>query len=367
MMVEYGEAFWGPRWALAVRCPRRQSPRRHAVAALRHLRHGRPPARRDGRGGGRGRLDVRRDARRRARLPGRALRRRPRGRPRAGRGRARRAPRSSRRRSRACVGRRPDARGAGARDEATRPRRSSATPGPARGRRPRRRGRPALQFTRRNLLVLAAFLLAALAALYFLLPQLAGLDDTWRRIEDGRPAWLGAAFLFTCGMFAGYVALFRGIYAGVTDRDATGGRATRSPWRAWPRRGCSRPAARAGWCSRRGPCAARAWPSGPWPTRRWPSSSCTYFPYVVAVVVCGFGLHWGLFAGTDPFAFTFVPAVIGLIAMLVCLALAVRADRPRAPARAVRRRARAASGGSPSSSPRRPPRCRRACARRSAT
>jgi uncharacterized protein (TIRG00374 family) len=49
----------------------------------------------------------------------------------------------------------------------------------------------------------------------------------------------------------------------------------------------------------------------------------TYFPYVGAVVICGFGLHWGLFEGADPFAFTFVPAVIGLLAMLTCLALTI--------------------------------------------
>ena len=37
----------------------------------------------------------------------------------------------------------------------------------------------------------------------------------------------------------------------------------------------------------------------------------TYLPYVVAVIVCGFGLHWGLFSGADPFSLTFVPAVVG--------------------------------------------------------
>jgi uncharacterized membrane protein YbhN (UPF0104 family) len=43
---------------------------------------------------------------------------------------------------------------------------------------------------------------------------------------------------------------------------------------------------------------------------------------VLAVVICGFGLHWGVLEGPDPFAFTFVPAVIGVIAMLICVALA---------------------------------------------
>ena len=49
---------------------------------------------------------------------------------------------------------------------------------------------PRLQFTARNVLVLGGFLVASIAALYYLLPQLAGLDDTWHRIEDGSPYWM---------------------------------------------------------------------------------------------------------------------------------------------------------------------------------
>src|SRR5919107_1758404 len=48
----------------------------------------------------------------------------------------------------------------------------------------------------------------------------------------------------------------------------------------------------------------------------------TYLPYAVAVVVCGFGLHWGLFAGEDPFSLTFVPAVVGVVLLAIALAVA---------------------------------------------
>ena len=61
---------------------------------------------------------------------------------------------------------------------------------------------PRLQFTARNLLVLGGFLVASLAALYYLLPQIAGLEDTWHRIEDGSPWWMFVALVFTgerCG------------------------------------------------------------------------------------------------------------------------------------------------------------------------
>src|SRR5919199_1696088 len=50
---------------------------------------------------------------------------------------------------------------------------------------------------RRSVLTLCGFLFAALAALYFLLPKLAGLHDTWRRIENGSPWWMALALAFT--------------------------------------------------------------------------------------------------------------------------------------------------------------------------
>ena len=69
-----------------------------------------------------------------------------------------------------------------------------------------------LDFSGRAVLTLCGFLVAALAALYFLLPKLAGLQDTWNRIENGSPWWMAAALVLTVGMFAGYGAMFRGIF-----------------------------------------------------------------------------------------------------------------------------------------------------------
>jgi uncharacterized membrane protein YbhN (UPF0104 family) len=172
--------------------------------------------------------------------------------------------------------------------------------------------RPALQITTRNMVGLAAFLLAALAALYFLLPQLAGLDDTWNRIGDGRPLWTLAALLLTFGMFGGYVAMFRGVFV--------------------------RAGSRIGWAASyqitmAGLAASRLFAAGgagglvltAWALRRSGMRKrtvadktisflvLTYLPYAVAVIVCGFGLHWGLFSGADPFTLTFVPAVAATI------------------------------------------------------
>ena len=182
--------------------------------------------------------------------------------------------------------------------------------------------RPFLQITRRNVLALAGFLLAAILALYFLLPQLAGLDETWHRIGDGRPEWTAAALLATFGMFAGYVAMFRGVFV--------------------------RGGTRIGWAvsyeiTMAGLAASRLFAAGgagglvltAWALRRsgMPKRTVadktiaflvlTYLPYAIAVVICGFGLHWGLFRGSDPFSLTFVPAVVAVVLLVAALAIAL--------------------------------------------
>ena len=172
--------------------------------------------------------------------------------------------------------------------------------------------RPALHLTKRGVVTLVAFLAASIAALYLLLPQLAGLDDTWKRIERGRPEWLISALFFTCGMFAGYVAMFRGIFAHASESGV------RIGWRA------SYEITMAGFAASRlfaaggaGGLVLMAWALGRAGMRKRTVADktisflvLTYFPYAVAVVVCGFGLHWGLFEGNDPFSLTMVPAIV---------------------------------------------------------
>ena len=182
--------------------------------------------------------------------------------------------------------------------------------------------RPSLHVTRRNVLVLAGFLFASIVGLYFLLPQIAGLDDTWNRIGDGRPEWTAAALLLTIGMFAGYVAMFRGVFV--------------------------RGGSRIGWAASyeitmAGLAASRLFAAGgagglvltAWALRRsgMPKRDVadktiaflvlTYLPYAVAIVICGFGLHWGIFSGRDPFSLTFVPAVVALVLLVLALAIAL--------------------------------------------
>jgi hypothetical protein len=46
---------------------------------------------------------------------------------------------------------------------------------------------PRLQANWHNLVLFGVFVVLALAVLYFFLPRLAGLEDTWNRIEEGNP------------------------------------------------------------------------------------------------------------------------------------------------------------------------------------
>jgi len=54
---------------------------------------------------------------------------------------------------------------------------------------------PRLDLSARNLVGFAIFVVLAIVALYFLLPQVAGLEETWHRLEDGSPACRGSALL----------------------------------------------------------------------------------------------------------------------------------------------------------------------------
>jgi uncharacterized membrane protein YbhN (UPF0104 family) len=183
---------------------------------------------------------------------------------------------------------------------------------------------PRLEFSARSLLTLGGFLIASLAALYFLLPKLAGLQDTWHRIEDGSPYWMIVALVFTVGMFGGYVAMFRGVFL-------RAGAGTHIGWRA------SYQITLAGLAASRifaaggaGGLVLQAWAlrRAGMPKRRVADTTLsflilTYFPYVVALIVVGLGLRMGIFPGEAPFALTVVPAIFAGIALAVGLAIAL--------------------------------------------
>ena len=180
---------------------------------------------------------------------------------------------------------------------------------------------PRLRVTRRVLISGVVFILLALAFLYFVLPQIAGLDETWRRIEQGDPWWLAGALLFTILSFAGYVLLFQFVYVRAGSRIDL--RASYQITMA------SLAATRLLAAGGAGGIALTAWAlgrSGMRPREVADSTivflTLTYAVYMAALVFVGLGLHFGLLEGPDPFGMTVIPAIFGAVCFAVFGALA---------------------------------------------
>jgi uncharacterized protein (TIRG00374 family) len=201
---------------------------------------------------------------------------------------------------------------------------------------------PRLRVTRRTLILGFVFVVAALAFLYFGLPQIAGLEDTWRRIEHGDPWWLAIALLFTALSFGGYVVLFEYVYVTAGSRidlrtsyQIT--MASLAATRVFAAGGAGGIALTA-WALRRSGMSAR----------KVADSTVvflclTYVVYMAALVLGGLGLYYDVLEGPGPIGVTLVPAIFGAVAIGVFLLLALiptdierrmhewstRNDRPR--------------------------------------
>ncbi|MGH2841515.1 MAG: lysylphosphatidylglycerol synthase transmembrane domain-containing protein, partial [Solirubrobacteraceae bacterium] len=146
------------------------------------------------------------------------------------------------------------------------------------------------------------------------------LEDTRDKFGEGNRVWLGAAFIFTILSFGGYMLMFRGIFIGD---------GTRIDWRA------SYEITMAGLAATRlfaaggaGGIALTAWALRRAGMRRREVADktlafliLTYAVYMVALVVCGFGIYFGLLPGPRKFAVTVIPAVFGIIVIAIALAL----------------------------------------------
>src|SRR5688500_1657004 len=175
---------------------------------------------------------------------------------------------------------------------------------------------PRLRVTRRMLLLGIFFIVATIAFLYFVLPQIAGLEETWNRIHQGDPWWLALAFGFTLASFAGYIILFHHVYVRAGSRIDL--RVSYLITLA------SLAATRLFAAGGAGGIAMTAWALGRsgMPRRQVADSTVaflvlTYVVYMLALVVFGIGLRTGLFEGPAPFAITVVPAMLGATAIVV--------------------------------------------------
>ena len=182
---------------------------------------------------------------------------------------------------------------------------------------------PRLDLSARNLVGFAVFVVLALVALYFLLPQVAGLEETWHRLEDGSPFWLGLALLFTFGMFGGYVLLFHGVFA----RAAAGRLTLRESYQICM---AGLAATRLFSAGGAGGIVLTAWAlrAAGLPRRVVADKTVgflvlTYLVYTVALILFGYGLRFGVFPGPDPFTMTVIPATLALVLTVLGLSIAL--------------------------------------------
>ena len=160
--------------------------------------------------------------------------------------------------------------------------------------------------------MLVAFIIVTLVALYLLLPRLAGINQTWGRLQHGDPIWLGAAAGVELLSIVGYAILFRTVF---------GRGMRRLDWRASiqiPLAGIAaiRLIAAAG----AGGVAVTAWALGRAgmesrviACRMVANLIVQYAVYVGAIFVFGIGLGLGLLPGHGPFELTLLPALLCVV------------------------------------------------------
>jgi uncharacterized protein (TIRG00374 family) len=181
---------------------------------------------------------------------------------------------------------------------------------------------PTVPITRARLLVVSALIVVALVGLYFLIPKLAGLKQTWGQLRRGDPLWLAAGAALELLSIAGYATLFRTVF---------GRGVPRIDWRVSlqiPLAGIAaiRLVAAAG----AGGVAVTAWALGRAgmsaeviACRMVASLVVQYSVYLGALIVCGLGLWAGLFPGGGSFALTIVPAAFAGVLVVAVLSLAL--------------------------------------------
>ncbi len=169
---------------------------------------------------------------------------------------------------------------------------------------------PRITVSRRALVLGAIFVVLCIGFLAFVLPQIAGLGDTWQQVKQGEPGWLLIAGLFTILSFGGYVALFQGVYVsgGLRLTFAESYQITMAglaATRVFAAGGAGGIALTA-WALRRAGMPRRAVAD-----QTLAFLTLTYAVYMIALVVCGLGLYLGIFPGSDDWAITLLPACIG--------------------------------------------------------
>ncbi len=180
---------------------------------------------------------------------------------------------------------------------------------------------PRVRFTRGRLLAFVTFVVSSLAFLYFVLPKLLGLQETWNRLQRGDVWWLALAAALTVLSFAAYVWLFRGVFVRGDSRIGWAASyeitmAGLAATRLFAAGGAGGVALTA-WALRRAGLGPRTVAS-----RMIAFLVLLYGVYMAALVIDGLGLYVGVFPGPAPFAITVVPAIFGAVVITLFLAMA---------------------------------------------
>lgn len=175
--------------------------------------------------------------------------------------------------------------------------------------------------TRRRLVVGSLLTVLAVVGLYFLIPKLAGLNQTWGQLKHGNPLLLVVGSGLEMLSVAGYAVLFRTVF---------GRGMPRIDWRASiqiPFAGIAAirllAAAGAGGVAVTVWALRRAGMSGPVIACRMVASYVVQYSfYLGSLAVFGLGLGIGVFSGGGPFELTILPAALsaGAFALVASMA-----------------------------------------------
>lgn len=170
---------------------------------------------------------------------------------------------------------------------------------------------------------------AIVVGIYFLLPMLVGVEDGIETLARGEPVWIGVAVALSLAMFFSYVALFRGVVGEHTVHLA---------WRE------SYQITMAGLAATRlfsaggaGGIVLTYWALRKAGMRRKQSAGrmvaflvLLYAVYMLALIVAGTLLHFGVLPGPAPMGLTLIPALIagGMVLVFLLIAL-IPADLER--------------------------------------
>ena len=184
---------------------------------------------------------------------------------------------------------------------------------------------PTLFGARNRFAQTAVGVLVLVAAIYFLLPRALDLDDAFGKLDEGDPVWIAIGFAFTVGMFAAYVALFRGV---------VGSHVVRLRWResyeiTMAGLAATRLFSAGGagglvltyWALRRAGVARRNAAD-----RMVAFLVLTYAVYLAALVIFGILLRTGVLSGEAPLSGTVIPAALAGAVIVICLLIALLPD-----------------------------------------